>query len=288
MELQRMQDNSKGEFFSLIQIIEKSGEEIYKKSKDDHYYLKELMDIAKLQSMQESFAKATGFSFVVVDYKGAEITKRVGCSDFCSQWKAIKQNKKTCGFCDTYGRLESIINKKTNIYRCPAGLIEITVPIIVKEQYLGAVLFGQVRCIEEDGIVNLGTYIQCEEKRRSDPMLMENYEKLPVVSYKKILSTAHLIQLVVLQMVEQEVARKDIEEESKKFIGELIIKRIRAEMEKTMTIAELKTLKEQTNPYHMTDIFKRIKEVVLSEGATKNQEMAYLFSEMLKYTAENA
>ncbi|SHK09204.1 Ligand-binding sensor domain-containing protein [Geosporobacter subterraneus DSM 17957] len=286
MELERIQDKNKGELLSLIQRVEKSGKEIYKKTNNTHYYLRELIDIEKLQRVQESFAKATEFSFVVVDYKGDEITKRTECTEFCRRWRAIKENKKTCSFCDTYGRLESIINQKPNIYRCPAGLVEVTVPIIIKEQYLGAVLFGQVRCIEEEEIVNLGSYIQCEEKRKCNTTLIESYEKLPIVPLKKVLSTANLVQLVVLQMVEEEVLRRETEE-NKKLIGELIVKRIRAELEKARTMTELKFLKEQANPLYMKEILKTIEEAASKEGAVKTQEMTYLFSEMLKYTTDN-
>lgn len=287
MELGKIQDKNKGQLLSLIQRVEKSGKEIYKKTNNTHYYLREFIDIQRLQCVQESFAKATEFSFVVVDYKGDEVVKRTGCTEFCSRWKATRENGKTCSFCDTYGRIESIINQKPNIYRCPAGLVEVTVPIIIKEQYLGAVLFGQVRCMEEEEIVNLGSYIQCEEKRKCDPMLIESYAKLPMVPLNKVLSTANLVQMIVLQMVEKEVLRRETEEENKKLIGELIAKRIRAELEKARTMTELKSLKKQFNPFYMKEILKTIEEVASKEGAVKTQEMTYLFSEMLKHIKEN-
>ncbi|MTI55378.1 PocR ligand-binding domain-containing protein [Geosporobacter ferrireducens] len=287
MELERLQEKRKNDFFSLVQVIEKNGKEICKKSKDSRYYLKELMDIEKLEQLQEQFSKATGFAFTVVDFKGDEITKRIGCSEFCKGWRAEKENRKVCNFCDTYGRLESIINQKPNIYRCPAGLIEVTVPLIIKEQYLGAVLFGQVRCTEEDGIVNIGRFIQCEDKRKSNSMLMENYEQTSIVSYKKILSTIYLIQLTLCRMLEKEADRKALEEENKRFMAEMIAKKIRAEMEKAVVIAELKRFKEQMNPYLIVDALKTIENAALTERAEKTKEMAFLFSEMFKYTIEN-
>ncbi len=52
------------------------------------------------------------------------------------------------------GSIQAAVTKKTHIYFCPCGLIEMAIPIVVEGNYLGGFLGGQFRC--EDARRQLG------------------------------------------------------------------------------------------------------------------------------------
>lgn len=85
--------------------------------------------------------------------------------------------------------------RKTQIYRCHAGLTEIAVPIIAAEEYIGTLFCGQVLCdppsagglvqIQKD-VARLG-YIDQQQ-------LAEAYWKIPVVSEEEVENTARILE----------------------------------------------------------------------------------------------
>ena len=80
------------------------------------------------------------------------------------------------------------------------------VPIVVGGQYLGAVMFGQVRLPDGDRngevrrLVNeISSFRNEEADARKD--LLEKYEALPEMEYSRIVEIAHLINAVVRYIV---------------------------------------------------------------------------------------
>lgn len=98
----------------------------------------------KFQKIQDDIATATGLALITVDYTGRPITKHSNCSEFCQKVRASKQGI-YCEKCDSHGGLEAARIRKPYSYLCHAGLIDIAIPIIVNDLYLGAFMAGQVR-----------------------------------------------------------------------------------------------------------------------------------------------
>lgn len=98
----------------------------------------------KFQKIQDDIATATGLALITVDYTGHPITKHSNCSEFCQKVRASKQGI-YCEKCDSHGGLEAARIRKPYSYLCHAGLIDIAIPIIVNDLYLGAFMAGQVR-----------------------------------------------------------------------------------------------------------------------------------------------
>ena len=107
-----------------------------------HFHLTELIDIERLQTLQNHFRKAMGIDIVIVDEKGIAVIKpdNSGLFDHHTYHGNIYkhhcyENKKS----DTR-TIQSL--KKLEATRCDCGFIEVAAPLIVRGQYLGVFLLG--------------------------------------------------------------------------------------------------------------------------------------------------
>ena len=107
--------------------------------------LDNFIEIDFLQEIQDKFSKATGLAAVTVDYSGKPITKYSNFTKFC---KFIRKNRKwreRCYKCDSCGGIEAARLHKPYVYKCHAGLVDISMPIILNGIYMGAILAGQAK-----------------------------------------------------------------------------------------------------------------------------------------------
>lgn len=266
---------------------EMNTETLHLKSSQERFELKELIDLKLFQDIQRKLTEVTGLAFVTVDFKGEPITERTSFTEYCQARRAIDGYRKTCYLSDAHGGLEAAIRGEPYIYRCPAGLVDFAVPIVVKGQYLGAVLCGQVRCPEGHRFEDINEFIKSDTKWKEDPSFVEKFEKTMEVDYDTIVSTAELVYLIINQLVEKEAMHLIQEELNRKNMHLIEEKRARAELEKELKVAELKALKAQMNPHFMFNVLNSIGNLALMEGAKQTQEMSYLFSHLLRYNLEN-
>ncbi|MBQ9882101.1 MAG: PocR ligand-binding domain-containing protein, partial [Synergistes sp.] len=111
---------------------------------------------------------------------------------------------------DALAGLEAVRLGKPYIYLCHCGIVDVAIPVMVGETYLGAVMFGQIRIANDDTdakvehLVNEISSFQTEtDAARRD--LMEMYNMLPEVEYKRIVEIAELIDSIVKYIVNRAV-----------------------------------------------------------------------------------
>lgn len=154
------------------------------------YDMKNVLDIPLWERMQDQLAKMTGTAIVSIDYKGNPMTKHSGRTEFCSVIRENPVSRKRCYRCDALAGLEAVRLERPYIYLCHCGIVDVAVPVMVGDKYLGAVMFGQVRLVNKDRekavrLVNEISSFQAEEDAaRKD--LLEKYEKLPEMEYERI------------------------------------------------------------------------------------------------------
>ncbi|MDB8791024.1 PocR ligand-binding domain-containing protein [Romboutsia sp. 1001216sp1] len=198
--------------------------------------LEKIINIESFQKIQDDIAQATGIAIIMVNYEGKAITNHSNCTKFCSMIRKIDRYSAICEKCDSRGGLESVRMKNSYIYICHKGLVDFAAPIIVRDQYLGAVMAGQVLLednenIELEEIVrvnkdfdNLGEDLKKE--------LEKEYKNLPVVSITKIKAIAqmmfhisnYIVEEAILKMSLNEASYKLKEENKKKQLEEVNIK----------------------------------------------------------------
>lgn len=172
--------------------------------------LKSILDIPLWEKIQDEFAKLTGTAIITIDYKGNPITRHSCRTDFCSVIREDPVFRKRCCRCDALAGLEAVRIGKPYIYLCHCGVVDAAVPVTVGDRYLGAVMFGQVRLPDNDtdaGVERLvsevSTFQTGSEGTRQD--LLEMYERLPEMEYKRMVAIADTLNAIVNYIVDRAV-----------------------------------------------------------------------------------
>lgn len=211
--------------------------------------LEEIINIESFQKIQDDIAKATDIAIIMVDYKGKPITSHSNCSNFCSMIRNIEEYSILCEKCDSRGGLESVRIKEAYIYKCHKGLVDFAVPIIVNNQYLGAVMAGQI-LVEDENNVDLEEIVMAKKDfynldENTKKLLESEYNKLPKVSFNKIKSISQMMFHISKYIVEEAVLKMSLNEANYKLTqGNKIDINIEDD-EKITTIVNLKTNDEE-------------------------------------------
>ena len=108
------------------------------------YTLKDLLDIPRLRELLDTMDEIHSMPSAIVDTKG-EVLTATAWQDICTQFHRINpETAKKCTENDT--RIQAEIDKTLPnyvIYRCPMGLVDASMPVIVEEKHLGNVFTGQ-------------------------------------------------------------------------------------------------------------------------------------------------
>lgn len=162
--------------------------------------IRQLIDVPRLQRIQDRFAAATGFAMITVDYRGVPVTTASGFTPFCSSMRADPKRRTQCFKCDAHGGLQSAIDGKPYFYTCHTGLVDFSVPIMLGEQYLGAMLCGQVRTSPSWPIEQV---IPPDPSWQEDPRLVEMFRSLPEADPDRLRSLADALFEVASYLVEK-------------------------------------------------------------------------------------
>ena len=162
----------------------------------------------------DALAKATGTAIITIDYKGTPVTKHSCRTEFCSVIRDNPVSRKRCTKCDALAGLEAVRLNRPYIYLCHCGIVDVAVPVMVGEKYLGAVMFGQVRIPNNDTdakverlVSEISSFQAEEETSRRD--LLEKFEKIPEMEYKRIVEIAELIDAAVQYIVHRAVENRN-------------------------------------------------------------------------------
>ena len=104
-----------------------------------------------LIGIQANLRDATGISFYFIDYKGTPVTDHDNKELFCSTKAKQDEFYQSCQLSYAMAAATSAIQSIPYIFNCPPGMLNIAVPIIVKNQYMGALIGGPILCENGDG-----------------------------------------------------------------------------------------------------------------------------------------
>ncbi|MCT4566084.1 MAG: PocR ligand-binding domain-containing protein [Maledivibacter sp.] len=250
------------------------------------FLLKDIIDVDILQEIQDRYAEATGFAAVTVDYRGKPITRYSNFSNFCKLIRKDEQCRYACYQSDAHGGLEAARTEKPAIYKCPMGLVDFAVPIIVKGQYLGSILSGQAK-LKDDELLKLDNITRRIRNWTDNPEIVKAYDEICITPYDKVVAAAHMMFYMSNYIVEKAMITLIQEELNGKNIKLLEQMKIRGELQKALNDAELKALQSQINPHFLFNVLNTIGRLSLIEKAPRTQEIVYSLAEMLRYTLKN-
>ncbi|MGB9662286.1 MAG: histidine kinase [Moorellaceae bacterium] len=219
-----------------------------------------------VRALQESISELSGLDLVVIDTRGnllSPLGRFLECSQYC-QVQASKDRPATFGQDITthVGHFKGAF-----VYRCPAGLVEISYPLANEDGTVGAILCGH--CFLEDD----------QPSRRGVPMSI-----VPVLSLKDLEAVCGLLSFVAGQIVQLSAlmtAKQELEEERNSFIHFL---QKQHQLEQALKDAEFKVLQSQVNPHFLFNTLNTISRLALFEGAENTERVVRALARLLRYT----
>ena len=170
--------------------------------------LEEIIDLEKWEKLQDSLSLVTKMAILTVDYKGVPVTKHSYCQPFC---QGVRQDGHLAVLpkCDARAGIEAVRQNKPYIYLCHFNIIDIAIPIIIDNQYLGAIMAGQLKLREPDApmleqIVSRPPNVESNRKFKE---LEGDYNALPVLSYEEVTRCVDLLLQLSTYIVEEAIQK---------------------------------------------------------------------------------
>jgi ligand-binding sensor protein/AraC-like DNA-binding protein len=166
-------------------------------------------DSKQWQSLQESLSLATELAIVTVDYKGIPLTKHSRRKQFCTIMRNDPQTSRYCVKSDSHAGLEGARLNETYTYLCHANIVDIAIPIIIDEQYYGAVMAGEVLVPPKEGdtLEKVVSNPCLEERILNDKKLRRIYDALPLLTLDHIAKMTQLIENISKYIFEEALVR---------------------------------------------------------------------------------
>lgn len=237
--------------------------------------LAEMVNTQILQEIQDKFSETTGIAAVTVDADGRPVTKPSRFTDFCLFVRSFPEGLARCMACDDKGGRKAMEIQRPFVYRCHSGLTDFAAPIIVQNQYLGALLAGQVVLSQQDNVVKQDMYNRLSPLGMQAGTLSTLFDSVKVMPESRLKAAADLLHIMANYIVEMGVAntvQQQLMEEIK----------AKAELENLLQVAEIKALQSQINPHFLFNTLNTIACLALLEGATRTQEVVYALSDLLR------
>lgn len=156
--------------------------------------LTDFTEISVLQRLQDSFSKMAGVAAITTDSQGKPVTKGSGFTEFCMKYtRQTELGCKRCEMCDSMGAKEAMVDECAATYKCHAGLIDFSAPVIINDELIGCIIGGQV-------LIKKPEYEQIRktaEELGIDPdKYWEAVQKVPIMSKERIQGAADFLYIM--------------------------------------------------------------------------------------------
>jgi len=169
----------------------------------------ELVDLADLKSLCESFTAATGVVTAILDLDG-NILSATGWQGICTLFHRVHPvASQRCRESDTVLASQLQAGQAYNVYRCKNGLIDVAVPIVVGGEHVANVFTGQFFFEPPDEAYFLR---QAEQLGFDQAAYREALAKVPIVSEAKVRLLMDFLARLARIIGETGLARKRVEE----------------------------------------------------------------------------
>ncbi|WML34416.1 PocR ligand-binding domain-containing protein [Clostridium sp. OS1-26] len=237
------------------------------------------------QEVQDSFAYATGFGVVFTDREGKHIGLGSNFTRFCS---AINQDKEGSKCCQLSNQQAIAIALKTNqpcIYVCHAGLINIEIPLIHDDYYIGAITAAQVLCSDMDYYPRDTI---CSSKKWLDyPEYAEYFSEIKVLSKAQIEATTVALSNLSNYILQKAAYTKMQQELFDKMQKLLIYEKKQIELEHQLMLAKFSALQKQVSPHFIFNMLNSISRLIYMQEYDTAEKMLSSFTKMMRYSLYN-
>lgn len=136
----------------------------------------------------QDYTNATSIACIFVDIQGKERSSKYNFTKFCHFMRSIPEFRSKCYQCDLCGGLETFKNRSCCPYRCHAGLVDFSIPVVCENQLHGFIVSGQM--ISDDmRIPNL----QEQTPWQTDSQAFKYFRAVPQYRYEEIMSASRVL-----------------------------------------------------------------------------------------------
>ena len=147
-----------------------------------------------IKDVAAEFASATDFGSIVTDVFGQPLSPSYNFTDFCKNIRQDSEFLPLCQLCDREGGRLACHTGKITPYRCHAGLVDFSLPLIHNNIVIALVQVGQKRLADEDAEATLPqTATSSWSKNRK---LMHQYDKIERINSERLESTNSLLNKI--------------------------------------------------------------------------------------------
>jgi len=165
-------------------------------SENQKQELTDLLQRKAIQNLIEAFRLSTRLPVAVVDRNGDSMVSSVprdGSCSYCELLQSTAEGRRRCRVSLAKGGRLSAELGEPYIFRCHAGLIEITIPLLRDGEYLGAISSGRCLMWDLDEIALQELLLRCEELPISEERVKEGALCLPVLRSRSVQAVADLL-----------------------------------------------------------------------------------------------
>jgi len=248
--------------------------------------LTEVLNMERLQSLQDNLARALGLAFLTVDYRGYPVTQSSGFADFCTYMQKHEKYGRLCSQCYAHGGLHATMEGKPYVYRCHCGLVEFAVPLMVDGKYLGSVMGGQCELVGASPV--LDPVLPQRTHWTEDPELARTRTGVHKATYEKLEAGISLVQEILRGLLEEEnsrIAREELNRKNRELLEE---KTTRVNLELALQEEEEPgVVMDRLDSEHLFYVLNLISRLAFLEKAEETERTACDFASMMRYVLEN-
>ena len=248
--------------------------------------LEDLLDMKRLQSLQDTLAQALGLAFVTVDYQGRPVSQSSGFTDFCSCMQKHEKYGRLCSQCYAHGGLHATMAESPYIYRCHCGLVEFAVPLLAEGKYLGAIMGGQCELMAENSA--LEPVLPQRTPWEVMPEPARTRTSVHKTTYEKLEAGIRLVQEMTRNLLEEARSRTTREELQQKSLELMEEKTTRVNLELALQEEEESgVIEERLDSEHLFYVLNLISRLAFLEKAEETERTACDFASMMRYVLES-
>ena len=240
-----------------------------------------------IENLQKKIANATGFSVSTIDYRGERVVPEYYQKDFL-RYRSDKADDTITRMTEALSSARAAITNFPYIFEGEDGLVKAALPIVVNEQYLGAMICGYVLCSNTD-YRNPSTgerLIHDENPGGSKAKRMDPTAGMSVFSAEKISDVTELIYFMINQMCQKEnyVLKLGLSEHNKVHLWDL--RKKNRELKRKLKESKLISMKNNIQPQVLLNMLVTLSSFAIIENAEKTQGLIEVYTSFLRYYIE--
>ncbi len=248
--------------------------------------LVQLIERDKLVKIIESFTRATDITIDINDAMGYPIVEHKYFYGFCESIRSTEQGLKRCIESNAVLGFKTLQQGSSCMGKCHAGVMLMSVPIVVDGQFYGSITCGQMH-LKKPGVKEVEQMLKATADLGIDPgELARTFQKIQVISTDKSQAAGGLIQFVVNYIAELVYRAKMQEELSREKLKAVEEARVIVELEHTLHKAEYKNLQAQIKPHFLFNTLNTITGLVTLGEYEKSVNTLYALSSLMRHNID--